>query len=67
MVSLQTQALHGNFGCEQKTVVEFIEELIPEEGERGSVQDLPVMGWKPKATSVMSHKSQRFVVVKHVL
>lgn len=31
---LQAQALHRYFGCEQKAVVEFIEELISENKER---------------------------------
>jgi len=26
---LQAQALHGDFGCKQKAMVEFIEELVP--------------------------------------
>lgn len=31
---LQAQALHRDFGCKQKAMVEFIEELISESKER---------------------------------
>lgn len=31
---LQAQALHRNFGCKQKAMVEFIEELVSEKKER---------------------------------
>lgn len=35
---LQTQALHRNFGCQQKAMIELVEELVSERERRKSCQ-----------------------------